>query len=126
MRDFLEYDEIYTMIKEDMGTSFNEKRFAVGALAARIYEELVIWQRLNEYLEVMKSHSLEPEELDEYRILSKKSESLTQLIVKSVRDLDISNNKSVEELMDRLDEQMLGGLHDKENETTDRTTPDDD
>jgi len=124
MREFLSYDEIYGMLKGDMGDALDEKRFAISALSARIYEELVLWKRLNKLLEGLNKHPLEPEEWDEYGILSKKSESLTQLIVRSVKELGIENKKSVKELINTLDERMLGGTNDDETKRTNGTASD--
>ena len=126
MRNAPDYDEIYRMLRGDKSERVDDKKFALGALAARIYEELVLWQRLAPLLETMRNHQLEPEELDEYNILSKKSESLTNLIVKSVKELNITDKKSVQELMDKLDKQMLSVSSNDEKETANGTASNDD
>jgi len=114
MRKVLSFDEIIEIIKKDNDQEFEKKRFAISALAARIHEELVVWQRIQGYLEMINSEGALPEgELKTYMMLSKHSESLTYLIIKSARELEIEDGKSFKELLERLNNNMLGDDNDK-------------
>ena len=97
---------------------FEAKRFAIGALAARIHEELVLWCRLSKLLNAMEKREIEAEDFDEYNLLSKKSEALTYLIVKSVKELEIKNKKSVKDIVENIQDGWFSDNHETENGTT--------
>lgn len=125
MRKLLSYDEVFKILENSIAKDSAEKRFAIGALAARIHEEMVLWKRLSKFLEAMEQRELDAEDMDTYKMLSKKSESLTLLIVKSVKELDIKDKGSVKDLVDQLQSDWFNGDSNEEKQKSDAAAPSD-
>ena len=123
MRRAIEYDEILRALRTGLGDAYDEKRFALESLAARIQEEVALYFRVQQLLEKVCDGTATGTDMELYILLSKHSASLTSMILSSTKLLRLEDKSKLSKIVEDLHKQLMktGDNDDDKKEATTST-----